>query len=865
MPTPVSIARQCLTAEAAHALDEAVAVARRRGHAQTTSLHAVSALLSLPSSVLREACARARGSGPPYPSRLQFKALELCLSVSLDRVPSGQLTDDPPVSNALMAAIKRSQANQRRQPENFHLYHQLSSQSSINNTIKVELQQLIISILDDPGVSRVFGEAGFRSSEIKLAILRPLPHLLRYTGRPRGPPLLMESFVPFAGFFSSCGEYNGQVLSSSPYQCPSQCNLCTEKKSERETIQISKSGLAASVADQYQYSLPSWLRMTELGSSVKAKDDRVAMSTTVTGLQNEWGDKFQHAHRGPQFPVSNNHRMDSQVKTIMGFLPSEERSERINDQSINGARCKSINSSLSADTPKISRPQLSVSLPQVAPATDSSRKESFLTKLWEKSSKPEDMDSGLMRCGSNSSVDDGCRASPSSVTSRNTNMGQRIHSEPEIQRLEKLPTQTHSSVPDISEQFFSDDFKAIFKDIREKVGRQQEAISRISQMVASFRARNFGTRHQMSTRGDFWLTFLGPDRMGKWKVAVSLCEILYGNREHLIHIDLSSLPDDLNHRGKTPVDIIAGELSKKPVCVVFLENVDRADEQVQSSLLQAILTGKFSDSRGREIGVHRAIFVATLSFLKSNQILHSHELDGTASRFSEERVLEAKGWPMKILVKHANDNVINASSPIHVNKRKLMGLDEDEASSETLEMVNKRIYRISSKDLDLNLPAENDEPQDSDECSMECDVCDNSKAWLLDFIDRTDATVVFKPYDFDSLAERILKEIRECFRQTVGLECLIEIEPKVMEQLLSAIYTSDGDDKQLKDWMANVLSREFAQLQRRYELTDRTTVSLLACCEDVSMEEQVSGSCLPCKIFVNLCSDRDVHVHRSLE
>ncbi|KAF2296225.1 hypothetical protein GH714_036923 [Hevea brasiliensis] len=126
MPTPVSTARECLTPEAAHALDEA--------------------------------------------------ALELCLSVSLDRVPASQLSDDPPVSNSLMAAIKRSQANQRRQPENFHLYHQISQQQSSTSMscIKVELQNLILSILDDPVVSRVFGEAGFRGSEIKLAIVRPL-------------------------------------------------------------------------------------------------------------------------------------------------------------------------------------------------------------------------------------------------------------------------------------------------------------------------------------------------------------------------------------------------------------------------------------------------------------------------------------------------------------------------------------------------------------------------------------------------------------------------------------------------------------------------------------------------------------------
>ncbi|GKV44836.1 hypothetical protein SLEP1_g51984 [Rubroshorea leprosula] len=88
MPSPVTVARQCLTPEASNALDEAVGVACRRGHAQTTSLHAVSALLSLSSPPLREACARARNA--TYSSRLQFKALDLCLSVSLDRVPSSQ-------------------------------------------------------------------------------------------------------------------------------------------------------------------------------------------------------------------------------------------------------------------------------------------------------------------------------------------------------------------------------------------------------------------------------------------------------------------------------------------------------------------------------------------------------------------------------------------------------------------------------------------------------------------------------------------------------------------------------------------------------------------------------------------------------
>ncbi|XP_057788718.1 protein SMAX1-LIKE 6-like [Salvia miltiorrhiza] len=174
MPTPVAAARQCLTQESAAVLDDAVGVARRRGHAQTTSLHMVSSLLSLPSSSLREACSRTRSNA--YSTRVQFKALELSLSVSLDRLPSSPAAkhDEPPVSNSLMAAIKRSQANQRRQPENFSFYQQQQQQQfSAAPLVKVELQNLIVSILDDPLVSRVFGEAGFRSCDIKMATLRP--------------------------------------------------------------------------------------------------------------------------------------------------------------------------------------------------------------------------------------------------------------------------------------------------------------------------------------------------------------------------------------------------------------------------------------------------------------------------------------------------------------------------------------------------------------------------------------------------------------------------------------------------------------------------------------------------------------------
>lgn len=52
------------------------------------------------------------------------------------------------------------------------MQHQHQNQAA-TSFLKVELKHFILSILDDPIVSRVFAEAGFRSYDIKLALLQP--------------------------------------------------------------------------------------------------------------------------------------------------------------------------------------------------------------------------------------------------------------------------------------------------------------------------------------------------------------------------------------------------------------------------------------------------------------------------------------------------------------------------------------------------------------------------------------------------------------------------------------------------------------------------------------------------------------------
>ncbi|XP_031478912.1 protein SMAX1-LIKE 3-like [Nymphaea colorata] len=161
MRAGASSLQQTLTPEAASVVKQSVMLARRRGHAQVTPLHVANTMLSSSTGLLRTACMQSHS----HP--LQCKALELCFNVALNRLPATSSTTTsttfhhhhPSLSNALVAAFKRAQAHQRR--------GSIENQQQPLLAVKVEVEQLIISILDDPSVSRVMREAGFSSTQVK--------------------------------------------------------------------------------------------------------------------------------------------------------------------------------------------------------------------------------------------------------------------------------------------------------------------------------------------------------------------------------------------------------------------------------------------------------------------------------------------------------------------------------------------------------------------------------------------------------------------------------------------------------------------------------------------------------------------------
>ncbi|KAL8548943.1 hypothetical protein ACS0TY_007999 [Phlomoides rotata] len=1055
MPTPVGVARQCLAEAAAAVLDDAVAVARRRSHGQTTSLHVVSALLALPSSTLREACTRARSSA--YSPRLQFRAMELCVGVALDRVSvSKSAAEAPPVSNSLMAAIKRSQANQRRHPETFHLYQQqvnLNPQNSPSiSAVKVELKHFMMSILDDPIVSRVFGDAGFRTHEIKLAVLNPLNrsrfsltttlppplfqcnlsdfelskrlhnfpfpdpapeeksdensrrigkilvkttrrnplligvyagdayrdftdclmrsepgvlpkeldglrvlslehqisecisgslseemiqlkfkqvdkmmedckepgivvncgdfktfvvesvdavscvvlklkrllinhggkiwligflggddvykkllqqfpaievdldlHLLPITNSSiGGKPFqssLMRSFVPFGGFFAMPSELDKSCTAAT--KPLTLCNSCNEK-CEQEVSDVRKGISTDSAADKKSVNLPSWLQIGECETSkrshsVEAKEDKTVLDARVMALQRKWSDICQRLHcsRTSQEAVALPKSYTSCVASSLNNVPTWKDAIDVGSLS-NRSRLSNLSPCEPSDFQKNSLPMQC--LPRAGMFTSTPSVFSVTTDL---------------TLGSHNGSAEECRRNPNSQDHNHSSGVQNNESSRNHEISLSQASQSSPCSHRLEKQIYTKDLDHQWKVLEEKVYWQMEAIQTISQTLSS--CRNGNGKH-CANKGNIWFSFLGPDKVGKRKIAASVAEIVFGRKENFLYLDLNShdvknfnsVVDCFDSRypktesgRKMLVDYLAEELSKHPQSVVLLENVEKADFLIQSSLSQAVKTGKFPDSHGREINLNNNVFILASTVLKVGKDLLSSKV---ASEFPEETISEARNLQMQVLVRSVDGDfrrnktthVSISSSNVISNEHRPSGKRKSISNDFTIAEMSKRACRSPRSFIDLNLPS--DDRDDDDDGGGGGDDDDDDDVWLGELLEHVHENVVFKPFDFDSLSRKIMKEIDMRLKRVVGATCLLEIDRQVMVQMLAAAWLTEKENA-LEDWIERVLFSTIDEASRSGSASSEIVLKLVPC-DGVTVEAQARGVCLPARINV---------------
>ncbi|VAI16261.1 unnamed protein product [Triticum turgidum subsp. durum] len=414
------------------------------------------------------------------------------------------------------------------------------------------------------------------------------------------------------------------------------------------------------------------------------------------------------------------------------------------------------------------------------------------------------------------------------------------------------------------------DYKLLVERLFKVVGRQEEALSAICGSIVGCQSTE--RRRGTSRKNDIWFSFHGFDSMAKRRVAVALAELVHGSQDSFIYLDLS-LQDwgGSSFRGKTGIDCIVDELSKKRRCVIFLDNIDKADCLVQDSLSHAVDTGRFRDMRGKEVAINDSIVILSTRLARCSKNVSVGVEEGHT--FSEEKILAARGRQLKILIESDTEITSRgpsssklAVSPGHsltklqtsvysgcVSKRKIDISDDQEKQLESPSNP-KRPHRTSSVPFDLNLPVGDDGSSDADgDDGSSNDSPDESIDSLMGLVD---GAIEFKAFDFGKLANDILQGVSSVLGSILGSGCTLEVGDGAMEQMLAASWASEDGRRPLRAWLEQVFARSLEELKLKRSKQASSSALRLVACEDgaaaatAAKEDGGFGPLLPSRIIL---------------
>jgi len=213
----------------------------------------------------------------------------------------------------------------------------------------------------------------------------------------------------------------------------------------------------------------------------------------------------------------------------------------------------------------------------------------------------------------------------------------------------------------------SDETKKLLKMetlLSEKVIGQDEAILTISKAI---RRNRVGIKDANKPIGSF--IFLGSTGVGKTHLAKSLANLLFGDPDKIIRVDMSEFMDRHNVSkliGSPPGYVgydEGGQLTEKvknnPFSVILFDEIEKAHKDVFNLLLQILDEGHLTDSFGRKVNFTNCLIIMT-SNVGAKKVSEFGGGVGFSTSSSETQKYEVKKTMIqKSLKQHFNPEFLN--------------------------------------------------------------------------------------------------------------------------------------------------------------------------------------------------------------
>ena len=256
--------------------------------------------------------------------------------------------------------------------------------------------------------------------------------------------------------------------------------------------------------------------------------------------------------------------------------------------------------------------------------------------------------------------------------------------------------------------------KNLEKELHKRVIGQNEAVEAVSKAI---RRGRVGLKDPNRPIGSF--LFLGPTGVGKTELSKALAEVLFGDENAMVRVDMSEFmePHSVSKLIGSPPGYVGfdegGQLTekirRKPYSVILFDEIEKAHPDVMNMLLQILEDGRLTDSQGRTVNFKNTVIIMT-SNLGARLITDKKHLGFTSAADSENQdkeniqkeYEETKKEVMSELKKELRPEFINRIDEIIVFHK----LNNNEISQIIDIMLKEVVNRLKEQKYDIELDPE---------------------------------------------------------------------------------------------------------------------------------------------------------------
>lgn len=184
---------------------------------------------------------------------------------------------------------------------------------------------------------------------------------------------------------------------------------------------------------------------------------------------------------------------------------------------------------------------------------------------------------------------------------------------------------THTGLP----QFLIDDavpldYEALKERLSRRVVGQSEPVELIANMITTLKSRLQRPEKPLAS-----FLFIGPTGVGKTEMAKTLAEVLFGDSNRMLRLDMSEYATPWSIGRLTGLSAqdsgaLTGPILDQPFSLILLDEIEKGHPSVFDLLLQVLGEGRLTDTAGR-----RADFRSSVIIMTSNLGVDSFRAIGT--------------------------------------------------------------------------------------------------------------------------------------------------------------------------------------------------------------------------------------------